>query len=391
MKRIEVADALRGFSLFGIFMANLLIFQFGLTGQLYIEHFHLSGVNQAVYHFIKIIFEGSFMPIFAILFGFSLDKLYQSMKTKQIKRPRLKLFRRSLFLMIFGSLHAYFIWEGDILFGYGLTMLLVIPFISLGNRFFKWITILGFVFTIGMSALSLFDSSEPFLNDGDKASYVHEVKTLFSEGSYWDIRNADEQIKDPMLLELKNELGDAMGWMFLMIMIVEVPFFTLGICLSRYKWFEKNVKKSRLSKMFIYLIPISIIGKSSYLWLSNENISASLLSIFGILLAIGLICLFKYFYQTYQENMIFRGFENLGRMSLSMYIMQSVFGTLVLYSYGLGLFGKDVLILTCLTFVVFYILQMILASWYQRYLRYGPLEYMLRMFTHWKMNVSKRR
>ncbi|MDT3994854.1 DUF418 domain-containing protein, partial [Mammaliicoccus fleurettii] len=133
------------------------------------------------------------------------------------------------------------------------------------------------------------------------------------------------------------------------------------------------------------------IGKSSYLWLSNENISASLLSIFGILLAIGLICLFKYFYQTYQENMIFRGFENLGRMSLSMYIMQSVFGTLVLYSYGLGLFGKDVLILTCLTFVVFYILQMILASWYQRYLRYGPLEYILRMFTHWKMNVSKRR
>ncbi|MDU4450645.1 MAG: DUF418 domain-containing protein, partial [Staphylococcus lugdunensis] len=42
MKRIKVADALRGFSLLGIFIANLLIFQFDLTGQLYIDHFHLS-------------------------------------------------------------------------------------------------------------------------------------------------------------------------------------------------------------------------------------------------------------------------------------------------------------------------------------------------------------
>ena len=70
MKRIEVADALRGFSLFGIFIANLLIFQFGLTGQTFIEFYHLNSVNQGVYDFIKTIFENSFMPIFAILFGF---------------------------------------------------------------------------------------------------------------------------------------------------------------------------------------------------------------------------------------------------------------------------------------------------------------------------------
>ena len=35
------------------------------------------------------------MPIFAMLFGFSMDKLYQSMKRKGVKRPKLKLFRRA--------------------------------------------------------------------------------------------------------------------------------------------------------------------------------------------------------------------------------------------------------------------------------------------------------
>ena len=39
MKRVEVADSLRGFSLIGIFLANLLIFQFGLSGQEYISYF----------------------------------------------------------------------------------------------------------------------------------------------------------------------------------------------------------------------------------------------------------------------------------------------------------------------------------------------------------------
>lgn len=82
LQRIRVADALRGLSLAGIFLANLLIFQYGLSGKEYIEFYHLNVVNTGAFHFIKIFIEGSFMPIFAILFGFSLDKMYQSMKRK---------------------------------------------------------------------------------------------------------------------------------------------------------------------------------------------------------------------------------------------------------------------------------------------------------------------
>lgn len=111
MERIRVADSLRGFSLLGIFLANLLIFQYGLSGKSYIEYYHLSTFNLGIFHFIKIFIESSFMPIFALLFGFSLDKLYQSMKNKDIKRPRIKLFRRAVFILTIGILHAAFIWE----------------------------------------------------------------------------------------------------------------------------------------------------------------------------------------------------------------------------------------------------------------------------------------
>lgn len=64
------------------------------------------------------------------------------MKIKQVKRPRIKLLRRAIFLLILGSLHAYFIWEGDILFGYALSMLIVIPFISLKRKFLNGLRLL---------------------------------------------------------------------------------------------------------------------------------------------------------------------------------------------------------------------------------------------------------
>lgn len=48
MKRIESADAVRGFSLLGIFMANLLIFQFGLSGKDHMEYYDLNGINEFV-------------------------------------------------------------------------------------------------------------------------------------------------------------------------------------------------------------------------------------------------------------------------------------------------------------------------------------------------------
>ena len=60
MKRITIADSLRGFSLLGIFLANLLIFQFSLSGKDYIEHFHLNPVNQGIFNLIIILVEESF-------------------------------------------------------------------------------------------------------------------------------------------------------------------------------------------------------------------------------------------------------------------------------------------------------------------------------------------
>ncbi|WP_326008072.1 DUF418 domain-containing protein [Staphylococcus haemolyticus] len=393
MKRITIADSLRGFSLLGIFLANLLIFQFSLSGKDYIEHFHLSPVNQGIFNLIIILVEESFLPIFAILFGFSMDKLYQSMKLKGLPRPRLQLLRRAIFLLILGFIHASYIWEGDILTAYSLAMLCVIPFISLSTKAFKWFNVVIISLMLVMGIWSMFDDSQASTSSDkyDSASYIHKVQKIYTEGSYNDIHHVDDIATSPKFAELEDQLGDNKGAIFLVAILFEVPLFTLGIFLSRCGWFEKDAKHFWSSKLFIYLIPVSIIAKSTLLWLDNEAISGTLVAIFGPILSLGYMSLFKYLYQRYETHPIFKGLENAGKISLTVYITQSIIGTLVFYSYGLGLFGKDILIYTSILFVIIYILLVLLATLHQRYFRYGPLEYLLRMFTYWKWHVGKRK
>lgn len=266
MKRITIADSLRGFSLLGIFLANLLIFQFSLSGKDYIEHFHLSPVNQGIFNLIIILVEESFLPIFAILFGFSMDKLYQSMKLKGLPRPRLKLLRRAIFLLILGFIHASYIWEGDILTAYSLAMLCVIPFISLSTKAFKWFNVVIISLMLVMGIWSMFDDSQASTSSDkyDSASYIHKVQKIYTEGSYNDIHHVDDIATSPKFAELEDQLGDNKGAIFLVAILFEVPLFTLGIFLSRCGWFEKDARHFWSSKLFIYLIPVSIIAKSTY-------------------------------------------------------------------------------------------------------------------------------
>lgn len=393
MKRITIADSLRGFSLLGIFLANLLIFQFSLSGKDYIEHFHLNPVNQGIFNLIIILVEESFLPIFAILFGFSMDKLYQSMKLKGLPRPRLKLLRRAIFLLILGFIHASYIWEGDILLAYSLAMLCVIPFISLSTKAFKWFNIVIISLMLVMSIWSMFDDSKTSTSSDkyDSASYIHKVQKIYTEGSYNDIHHVDDIATPPKFAELEDQLGDNKGAIFLIAILFEIPLFTLGIFLSRCGWFEKDARHFWSSKLFICLIPVSIIAKSTLLWLGNDKISGTLVAIFGPVLSLGYMSLFKYLYQHYEKHPIFKGLENAGKISLTVYITQSIIGTLIFYSYGLGLFGKDILIYTSILFVFIYIVLVLLATLHQRHFRYGPLEYLLRMFTYWKWHVGKRK
>src|SRR5699024_2632045 len=140
---------------------------YGVFGKDYIKILELNLLDQSVYEFTKIAFEASFMPIFTFILGYSFMILRDNL-AKNVLRIKCHLFRRSVILIGFVMLHATYLWEGDILFVYGLMGICLLVFV---NRHPKTILIwtcllFGVIGTINL----------PFFEEGDLFA-SHTVET----------------------------------------------------------------------------------------------------------------------------------------------------------------------------------------------------------------------
>ena len=80
-----------------------------------------------------------------------------------------------------------------------------------------------------------------------------------------------------------------------------------------------------------------------------------------------------------------------GRMSLTIYVGQSIFGIPLFYGFGLGLYQGFGQWYALLLGLVLWVVQMVLAhAWFSRY-RYGPLEWLWRSATYLSTDVEWKR
>jgi uncharacterized protein len=76
-----------------------------------------------------------------------------------------------------------------------------------------------------------------------------------------------------------------------------------------------------------------------------------------------------------------------GRMSLTIYVSQSLCGVPFFYGYGLGMHDKISQVNALLVGVVFFTLQVIFAHWWLKRFHYGPLEWVWRSATYLTTDV----
>ena len=126
--RIHTLDLLRGFAVLGILIMNITSFS-----QISIAYMNpkigggLEGYNQYFHAFNYIFADTRFMSIFSILFGAGVVLFTQRIEAKG-KRVNALHYKRMFWLLIFGLIHAYFIWAGDILVTYAICGILVFFF-----------------------------------------------------------------------------------------------------------------------------------------------------------------------------------------------------------------------------------------------------------------------
>ncbi len=381
--RIEALDMLRGFSLLGIFIANMLVFH---SPYMYMDPYSWFPDNGEGLPFmwLDIFIEASFYPIFAMLFGYGLSMQYEkSLLQKSPFGP--VAVRRMSILLLFGLIHGFFIWSGDILFTYAIMGFIMIALVRVPPKWLFFGAIALYVVPNGLITGLLYVAEQfdtgAALSEFADIQQLQESIEVYGHGSY-----------AAALAFRAKEWVMVSGLNLFLTPVMILPLMMIGAAFAKWKIFERAKElKSRLVVVGVSTLIIGLLLKALP-FLIGPDVSMQLVQTYfgGPLVAIGYGALVLLLCTTSWFTKVFRPVAKAGRMSMTTYIGQSVIATLIFYHYGFGMYGKVDIMTGTLMAVGIFVVQALLADlWLSRY-KMGPIEWVWRIGTYGTILSNKK-
>lgn len=375
--RLFELDALRGFSLFGIILMNILTFSLPYE-QAFLPDIINKGIDEWILRIITLVVISSFYPIFTFLFGYGLAIMYTNSQSKGLRYYPF-IYRRLVFLLILGLIHGVFIFSGDILFGYAYTGMLAVLFIKWHPR--KLIKLAAILFSLKVILLVIPFSLLTWFTDpygvtnftGKSLDQLIQIRQSGDYSAFLSINITDE------VFRILDVITTSSYFEFL-------PYIVLGIAAQKINLIElvrknkqKAIKIASILIIFGYLIKLP----HSVDYGNNALINVSSM-VGGSIVAAGYILVFIVLCQMERVKQYLNVFQYTGKLSLSVYLSQSIIFTLIYMGFGLGLFNKLALYQSYLIVVVVYVIQLIVCYFYLKQFKQGPLEWLWRKVTYLK-------
>ncbi len=395
--RILTIDVLRGFALFGILYAHMIFWYSGGPLPQYVYQAYLDIPNGIAVGLNFLFFNAKFFSIFSFLFGLSFYIQIKSLETKY-ENPSLRFAWRLLILGAIGVLHHAF-WRADILTIYVPLGLLLLFARNLNNR---TIAILAALLILNIptkiiETISIIIQGKPefiadhFVENGAKY-YAAITQGSFTEVIAHNMYATKEKIEYQM----------TSGRFF-----ITFGFFLLGMLAGRLQWFD-DIEKSQpffkkvWKKSGLLIIAVAVAGlifgiAASALSVDFKNApwarwaAGSFVDLFNASVAIFYIsCISLLMLKPNWSNRL-APLGHIGKMALTSYLTQSLFGVILFFHFGLGLFFVTApamnAVLCCLIFGI----QIVLCKFWLQTFTYGPIEWLWRSATYlkWQPLIKK--
>ena len=397
-ERIQSIDVMRGVALLGILAMN--IQDFSMIWQAYMNptaYGDLHGLNYAVWYACMLFADLKFMSIFSMLFGAGVYLMTSRIEASG--RPAGPIhYRRMGWLALFGCLHGYLLWPGDILFTYALGGM--VAYLSR-----KWrprtLIISGLLITAVASVLAVGTyESMPYwrqksvdqmrenmwmpTRDGlEKDLAVHRAGWL-GEEKHREIENLGNQIQGNIFLAFWRAYG---------LMLVGMGLFKLGVFSAKapewvYGWF--------LAVGIAVGLPVIAFGVHQQFAHHWEMRKAFFLDFQYNYWASLLVCLFwiGLVMIACQKGWLpgaRRRLGAVGRMAFTNYLTHTFVCTFLFYGWGLGLYGKVSRTGQFGIVLAIWAAQLIISPWWLERFQFGPFEWIWRSLTYWKLQPMRKR
>ena len=376
MQRDLAPDVLRGFALLGILVVNI---QFmGLNSDQGARGEWTQGfANGSATFLIAALFAGKFYLLFSFLFGYSSNYVIQNNRSN-----RARWIKRCFVLIAFGALHFTFLWHGDIIFLYGLFGLLLTFFFFRSDRTIQiWTRI---VFSVSAVFIALFGVLtiivEYLLKEDLGITTESSLDVILQNGTFLESIPARIEV---WLLSISSGIFLQGGLAF--------AAFLLGLRLARSNFLSSPINKAANSRLMIkglfFGLPIQVVAAA--VLLRNEQAAEPSESIYLVALFISFVTapLLSMFYVGVIRKLVEEKphlvlwMMPAGKMSLTIYISQSVVTSLIFGPWGLGLFqALQTWQVFFLAFAIWLILSYLAAQWLKKF-NQGPLEKLVSSLT----------
>ncbi|MCH7320682.1 DUF418 domain-containing protein [Solibacillus sp. MA9] len=375
-ERIATLDILRGFSLLGILLVNMFGFYLPMPHIADLSNWFSEAQDIILQQLLDIYVQSSFYPLFSMLFGYGLAM--QFLKAKQTGASFYRFApKRMVILFAVGMLHAIFIWWGDILATYAFCGVFLIALMRLPA---KWLLIIAIIVNGLYHAfiLSLYKVSGMFTMTTDSMSV--DIEAIQSAIAAYGVGNWADAFSQ-RLVDLSIQMS---GFMWISSLFTILPYMLIGAALAKWRLIERAKEKLVLWFVLalvgigvgIYVKSLPIVGAQTF---GNEYLQVY---IGGPILALGYIAVVTLITQLPVIAKILTPVAKAGRMSMTLYIMQSIVCTALFYNWGFSLYGEVNVQMGIFIALAIYVSQLLIAELYFTKFKQGPLEATMKRLTY---------
>ncbi len=408
LERYTGLDATRGFAVMGILAMN--IYGFAAPGGTYFNPTAFggdTGIDWLVWAFNFVFVDSKMRGLFSMLFGAStLLVIERAMATA--RRPAAAHYSRMFWLLIFGLIHFYFIWWGDILALYAMCGAILFLFRNLSVKALRrW--------AIGFLAVSfLFMGSQAvFLQMAAGGQLPPEAMNDQLAGGIEEIEGffgASPERVERDLAHFNGSYADIMGerlydktWQpatsFIQVGLETLGLMLIGMALFKSGMLTGGWSPERYRKWALTCFGIAVPALVALAWYQVAS-GYDAFVIFGtslvwsmpfdVVLTMGWAALVMLLVGKHIGSDTVARLAATGRMAFTNYLTTSVVMTTIFYGYGFGLYG-DVSRAGLYLFVIGMWAAMLAWSkpWLERF-HYGPLEWLWRSLSRWRLQPMRK-
>jgi uncharacterized protein len=351
--------------------------------------------SRAAYMFTSVVFDLKMMGLFSMLFGAGV-LLYAAKSTESGIPLRALWFRRMFWLLVIGLVHAYLIWNGDIL----------VPYALCGMLLLWWAR--------RLPAGALLAGAVGFLAVGVVLSLVF--------GEMWDgMPKADRAREAAMLMttrdQAREQLGHLLGsyahvvahrapFVFMTQTTFFMAFFVwrvggmmlLGMALYKVGFLDGRRAPRDYALVAATCIPLGlalawygVVELDRVRFAMPGRARADVWNYVGSVFAsVGYAAALILLVQRGALGPLRRALAAVGQMAFSNYLFQSVVTSILFLGWGLGLAGRFDYAQQLIIVAAIWIVQLVISPvWLARF-RFGPAEWLWRSLTYGQRQPMRR-